>query len=364
MKNTSCGRLVSHLIFSFLLSPYAGASELLSLEPAQKLMTSASAIWTQKNGEDYNQKNWMNPVLHNIYMANNRSESAEFRVNLDNITKLTGGRLRFLDLLGSEPIRWESVGESTFKNKIQKYHSVLGLETSNIENKKSPVVLLFYSASHNLLSTATLDVVSDLSRKGVTVAMLEYPGYGATLGTPGKENWEKASTGAVEFLSRAFPGQDIYLLGHSIGSAVAFSAAASRPQLVSGVISHAGIYNLKEASKDSKKFFMSHIIAPLLTSLMASGENWDNTKPLKILAEKQVPVFIIHGRNDRSVSYRHFGLFTQKMSQLKALNPGFPNYSQSFASTHEVLFANETYGPYREIWDAIFNFIAEVEAKK
>ena len=330
----------------------------------QSLTSKAASFFTKKNGETYNKKNWLNPALHNIYMVNNRSEAEQHRIGLQNISRLSEGRIRFIDMLGSEPLDWSHLESTKFANEVQNFHSIAGFETTNFEKNNAAVMVIFSSASHNLLSTTTLDIVADLTKTGFIVVMMEYPGYGGSLGVPSKANWQLASKGLIQFLSKIFSDRSIYLVGHSIGSAVALDVAAHMPKSVQGVISHAGIYNLKEASKDSSKFPMSDKIAPVVAELMASKENWDAGASLESLARNQTPTLILHGRGDFSVSFRHFELLTNKGAELRKKYLAYPFYSQAFDSSHEDFYANADYGPYQQIWSSVFNFISLTSHKK
>ncbi|MES2769492.1 MAG: alpha/beta hydrolase [Bdellovibrionota bacterium] len=323
----------------------------------RSLVSKESMNYSELNGKTYNTKNWANPVLHNIFMVNNRSETAQYRINLNNISKMTDGKILFIDMLGAEVLDWAQLNPTKFTNQVQKFHSIAAFETTNLDLPESPFVVLFSSTSHNLLSAVTLDLVRDLTLAGNTVVMMEYPGYGGSMGTPTKASWQKASEGLVLFVKNRFPQRKIFLIGHSIGAPVAMETAAHQPKLIAGVVSHSSFYNLYEASKDSAKFLFSNWIAPLLTKLTAARENWDNGENLELLSKNNVPVLLLHGRNDASVSFRHFNLLTHKAAQLKKSNQNFPFYSHAFDSTHEDIYTNADYGKYKEIWDSIDDFM-------
>lgn len=74
-----------------------------------------------------------------------------------------------------------------------------------------------------------------LSRLGVEVILLEYPGYGSRGGSPTLGSLGEAASLAVDRL--ALEGAEpIWLLGESLGSGVAARAAALRPGLVKGLV--------------------------------------------------------------------------------------------------------------------------------
>jgi hypothetical protein len=324
----------------------------------QNLVSREASGWARKNGENYNTRNYINPYLHNIFMANNRAETGELRLSLNSISKSSSGRIRFVDLLGSKPVDWKKMTVETFES-VQRFHSIAAVSSENLENTDAPVMVIFSSASHNLLATVTLDLMPFLTEKGFIVVMMEYPGYGGSLGEPGKENWTKASVGLLEFLHQKL-GRKAFLLGHSIGSAVALEAASLRPDLVQGVISHAGFFSIKEASKDSTDLpsWLNNSVVPSLTRWLAKEHLWDNSKTLPLLGKHQVPAFFIHGSQDHSVHPRHLQLFRKEAGEVKKRNPQFPVFSESFPSaSHEDLMINENYGPFNLMWESVLRFV-------
>jgi pimeloyl-ACP methyl ester carboxylesterase len=322
------------------------------------LISPPASEYAKRNNEKYNTRNYINPYLHNIFMANNRAETGEFRIGLENFSKLSGGKIQLIDLLGSVEVPWYDLSEADFKL-VQQYHSIAAINTENLKNPNASIIVIFSSASHNLLSTLALDVMPYLTQKGFIVVMMEYPGYGGSLGEPGRENWSKATIGLLTYLKEKL-NRKIYLVGHSIGSAVALEAASLKPDLVSGVVSHAGFYSLREASKDSAKLpsWVNNTIVPILTKVFAKEHLWDNEVTLKQLAINKTPVYFLQGKKDQSVSPRHLALFQNEAAILKKQYPDFKVYSQSFANaSHEDLYVNDTYGPFNEMWKSIINFI-------
>jgi uncharacterized protein len=71
--------------------------------------------------------------------------------------------------------------------------------------------------------------------RGLTVALLEYPGYGARPGAPAEASLAAAAVEAVEELAAEGP-EPVWLLGESLGSGVAARAARLRPDRVRGLI--------------------------------------------------------------------------------------------------------------------------------
>jgi pimeloyl-ACP methyl ester carboxylesterase len=75
-----------------------------------------------------------------------------------------------------------------------------------------------------------------LARRGVAVALLEYPWYGPRPGAPTHASLTRAATDAVDLLAAERAGPPIWLLGESLGSGVAAAAIAARPGVVRGLL--------------------------------------------------------------------------------------------------------------------------------
>lgn len=358
-------KLIASFFLATLLSVAATAQEIPILS-RDGLNSIEANYYAKLNGETYVTKNWLNPVRHNIFMANNRSETIQFRVALNNFAERSNGRLRIVDLLEDEALDWKKLSTDEFHTKVQEHHALVAIETSQLINPNAPIILMFSSASHNLLSAVAMSVPYDLARAGFVPVAMEYPGYGASMGTPCKENWQKAAEGTVKFLKKTFPGRSIYLYGHSIGGAVALETAAKVPSLVKGVVTHATFFNLAEAAKDSSKFLLSDYIAPIVATLLANKENWDASENLPVLAEHSIPILFMHGENDRSVSVRHLGLLAAESKLLNQRYPAFRTVATTSDSSHEDMNASDVYGPYSKLWQIANDFIrfSEVSTKK
>ena len=96
----------------------------------------------------------------------------------------------------------------------------------------------------------------------------------------------------------------LFLMGHSAGAHLAMLAAMDeriaiktgfdRAQ-VKGIFSLAGVYSFRpENSALYQRIF----------PLEASGENYLNTKPINFVKEVGVPIYMLHGRQDKTVACR------------------------------------------------------------
>ncbi|MBK9518159.1 MAG: alpha/beta hydrolase [Anaeromyxobacter sp.] len=97
---------------------------------------------------------------------------------------------------------------------------------------RARVVALHGNAGSALDRTYLADVLQGPGAPPVEVHLLEYPGYGPRAGSPGEEALVGAAVEALDLLGGEAP---VFLVGESLGSAVAARAAALRPG-VAGVV--------------------------------------------------------------------------------------------------------------------------------
>ena len=93
-----------------------------------------------------------------------------------------------------------------------------------------PVLILHGNAGHAFHRSA---LVSRLRKAEIAspVYILEYPGYGARMGTPTEKNLVAAALEAIDLFK-----QETILLGESLGTGVACEVAARRKHLVKGLV--------------------------------------------------------------------------------------------------------------------------------
>lgn len=92
-------------------------------------------------------------------------------------------------------------------------------------------ILIFHGNAGHALHRA--NIVARLSGTGIgsPFYILEYPGYGARQGSPSEPNLVNAAIEALDLL-----GQEVILLGESLGTGVACAVASARPDAVRGLI--------------------------------------------------------------------------------------------------------------------------------
>ena len=91
----------------------------------------------------------------------------------------------------------------------------------------------------------------------VDVYVLEYPGYGARDGSPGKQSFFAAGTEAFELLPDSLPK---YLVSESIGVGVACHLAGAHPKEVAGLMLFAPYHDLASVAQRRMPFLPAYLL--------------------------------------------------------------------------------------------------------
>ena len=124
--------------------------------------------------------------------------------------------------------------------------------------------------------------------------VMEYPGYGARPGTPGRSAFYEAARAAIAQL-RAADSRPIVLLGESIGSGTACAMAAEQPDAVAGLVLVVPFARLVEVAQR---------VMPYLPVSLLLRDAYDNIESLQkyrgrvvfVVAEKDEVVSAEQGR--------------------------------------------------------------------
>ncbi len=155
--------------------------------------------------------------------------------------------------------------------------------------KDSPVILHFHGNAGNI--SHRLDLVQPFLRKGLSLFLFDYRGFGKSEGRPSEKGLYLDGTAAYDYLAQKegiLPG-NIVLHGHSIGAAVAVEVALKKS--VRSVILESAFTSTKDMAKAIPLFFL---LSPFLP---ASYNN------LEKVARLRVPKLVIHGEGDDIVPF-------------------------------------------------------------
>jgi pimeloyl-ACP methyl ester carboxylesterase len=104
------------------------------------------------------------------------------------------------------------------------------------DDPRPPLAILISqgNAGYALHRTDYADILHTAAPdRAVSIYILEYPGYGARLGTPSQSNFLAAASEAIADIPANLP---LILLGESIGTGVAAATAAANPDRITGLL--------------------------------------------------------------------------------------------------------------------------------
>ncbi len=130
------------------------------------------------------------------------------------------------------------------------------------------------------------DFIAPYVRLGVTVLVLEYPGYGLSSGEPSEPGAYAGADAALAYLAgRGYPAEQVVLHGRSLGGAVAVDLAARH--VVAGLI------------------LESTFTSAFKVMLPFDGLPGDRFTSLEKIARVRSPALVIHGTRDEVVPFGH-----------------------------------------------------------
>lgn len=157
----------------------------------------------------------------------------------------------------------------------------------------APAVIFFHGNGENLETMRLSGLYDELGRLGIAWLAVDYPGYGASRGSPSEAALVEAAHGGFDELSRRFPGRRRLVCGWSLGAAVAVQLAANRAAEVDGLM-------LLSPWSDLASLAGEHFPGWLVSLLLR--ERYDS---LSRAPELPGPTLVIHGREDRIIPVAH-----------------------------------------------------------
>ena len=153
-----------------------------------------------------------------------------------------------------------------------------------------PYPLLIYAHGNGELIDMWPHVFRSLTKKGIGVLLVEYPGYGRSQGKPSQRTITEALVATYDRIRR-HPEVDperIILFGRSIGGGAACALARERPSAALVLMS----------TFTSLRVFARHYLAP--SFLLRSP--FDN---LAVVSRYSGPILLVHGEKDTVVPLQH-----------------------------------------------------------
>jgi len=151
------------------------------------------------------------------------------------------------------------------------------------------VFLVFHgNAGFALHRSYYRDALREISGDHWACVVLEYPGYGARIGSPSQSSLEDAAEEVLNVILSRYD-KPVYLVGESLGSGIATGLAAKHPETIRGLLLVTPFTSLAEVG--------SHHY-PFLPVRLLLRDNFDNTRNLK---HYQGPVAILLAGRDRII---------------------------------------------------------------
>lgn len=201
------------------------------------------------------------------------------------------------------------------------------IATCYLENESSQKLLLFSHGNREDLGSIRY-LLEEFQQRGVAVFAYDYPGYGASTGTPSEAGVYAAADAAYHHATEelGYAPEDITLYGRSLGSGPSCWLAERYP--VGGLVLDGAF---------SSTFRVMTVIRLL---------PWDKFNNLARLKKIECPVLILHGKKDRTVPFSHA---LQNQNAVK----GDVETLWSETAGHNDLI--EQLGP--NYWDTLITFI-------
>ena len=158
------------------------------------------------------------------------------------------------------------------------------------DDPNAPAVLYLHGARWNLTGSVTR--VERWRKLGFNVLAIDYRGFGRSSDIVPSETlaYEDAEA-AWDYLAKLAPGKQRFIVGHSLGGAIATELAYRRPD-ASGLVLEATFTSVKDMIANTTWSFLP--VDLILT------QNFD---VLKRISDVKVPVVVTHGTRDSVVPF-------------------------------------------------------------
>jgi hypothetical protein len=136
-----------------------------------------------------------------------------------------------------------------------------------------------------------LDPLAELHRRGLSVFIFDYRGYGRSKGTPSEEGLYLDALAAYDHLlnERKIPPARIIAYGSSLGAAVAGELA--RQRLVAGLILETPFPSVEAVARSAFRGLPAHLFVQARYELA------------RRLGQVRVPVLVLHGDRDSMIPF-------------------------------------------------------------
>ena len=172
----------------------------------------------------------------------------------------------------------------------------------------APVAVLQFHGNAENRSTHFF-AVAWLAKAGADVVAVDYRGYDGSTGEPSRSGLVDDGVAALKWFEREFPNSRRYVIGQSLGGAVALPAIVKSGVKLDGVIlestfhSYRGIARIKLASRWLTWPFQ------WLPWIVLSGDE----DPEDVASQLKIPALVFHDRHDPVVEYESGAILYAKL---------------------------------------------------
>jgi fermentation-respiration switch protein FrsA (DUF1100 family) len=205
----------------------------------------------------------------------------------------------------------------------------LPAQTNENQAGDSPIVLFLHGNAENI--STHIGSVYWLPKQGVNVFLLDYRGFGHSQGDPYIPAIFEDVESSLIWLRKHFPQRKIFILGQSIGSAIATTSMAlfKDEYQLSGLILDASLTGYQDIAQEVTG---SHVLTWLVwpfTWLLPT--EWDPQKHIADISPS--PILMFHSKTDPVLPYE-MGLELYNMAQQpKQWRPSKGGHIQTFNFT-------------------------------
>ncbi len=158
---------------------------------------------------------------------------------------------------------------------------------------QAPAVLFLHGNGENLETMRRSGLVGELTGLGVHFALLDYPGYGKSGGSPSEPLVLEGAAAALDWLGERHPESPPVAAGWSLGAAVAVWLAAERPERVAGLIALSPWTSMPDVASAHFPQWMVRLLLHERYDSLAAAER------------VRAPALVIHGAVDRIIPAAH-----------------------------------------------------------
>ena len=158
------------------------------------------------------------------------------------------------------------------------------------DQPEAPVLLYLHGARWNLSGSVTR--IDRWRKLGFSVLAIDYRGFGKSTNVSPSESlsYEDAEAG-WDYLAKLAPGKPRFVVGHSLGGAIAVEVARRRPE-AAGVVLEATFTSIRE--------MLDHSAWGYLPVGLILNQEFD---ALAKIGEIRAPILITHGTDDHVVPF-------------------------------------------------------------